>query len=144
SATAPTNSSPTAPHDNPNVAAVRGEIEGLAASLEELRLSARDQQAINLWLQSALASLDVDPPDFVNAKGSLSGLAASLAVSADTAAPSLFTLTVLGSLLGMITMTIHMNWKWRNRWDTVGFLPWYVTKLIGAPVLSIAAMGLMS
>jgi len=30
SATAPTNSSPTAPHDNPNVAAVRGEIEGLA------------------------------------------------------------------------------------------------------------------
>jgi hypothetical protein len=56
----------------------------------------------------------------------------------------LIRLTVLGSLLGMITITIHLNWKFRNRWDTVGFLPWYVTKLIGAPVLSIAAVGLLS
>jgi hypothetical protein len=142
---APTNQSPSVPHeDPPNVAAVRGEIEGLAASLEELRLATRDATSINLWLQSALVSIDSDPPDFASAKSNLASLAELLVVSADNAPPSLFTLTVLGSLLGMITITVHLNWKFRNRWDTVGFLPWYLTKLIGAPVLSIAAIGFMS
>lgn len=51
---------------------------------------------------------------------------------------------MLGSLLGMITITIHLNWKFRNRWDTVGFLPWYITKLIAAPVISLCAVGLLS
>ncbi len=139
------NSSPSAPHaESPSVAAVRGEVEGLAASLEELRLAQRDVASINLWLQSVLVSIDGDPPDFDSAKSSLRGLADLLAVTEETKAPSLIRLTVLGSLLGMITITSHLNWKWRNRWDTVGYLPWYVTKLIGAPVLSIAAVGLLS
>lgn len=141
----PSNSSPSAPHtESPSVAAVRGEVEGLAASLEEMRLAARDLGTINLWLQSVLVSIDGDPPDFDSAKASLQGLADLLAVTDDTKAPSLIRLTVLGSLLGMITITIHLNWKWRNRWDTVGFLYWYITKLVGAPVLSIAAVGLLS
>ena len=141
----PSNASPNAPHaESPNVAAVRGEIEGLAASLEELRLAQRDATTINLWLQSALVSIDGDPPDFESARASLNGLADLLAATEDTEAPSLIRLTVLGSLLGMITITIHLNWKFRNRWDTLGFLPWYLTKLIGAPILSIAAVGLMS
>jgi hypothetical protein len=126
------------------VAAVRGEVEGLAASLEELRLAQRDLASINLWLQSVLVGLDGDPPDYDSAKASLRGLADLLAVTDDTRSPSLIRLTVLGSLLGMITITIHLNWKWRNRWDTVGYLYWYATKLIGAPVLSIAAVGLLS
>jgi hypothetical protein len=37
-----------------------------------------------------------------------------------------------------------LNWKFRNRWDTVGFLPWYITKLIAAPVISLCAIGLLS
>ena len=144
-ASTPGNESPAEPHeDPPNVAAVRGEIEGLAASLEELRLATRDAASINLWLQSALVSIDADPPDFEGAKSSLASLAELLVVAPGNTPPSLFTLTVLGSLLGMITITVHLNWKFRNRWDTVGFLPWYVTKLIGAPVLSIAAVGFMS
>jgi|RhiMethySRZTD1v2_1073278.scaffolds.fasta_scaffold06407_10 hypothetical protein len=145
SPSAPSNASPPAPHtESPNVAAVRGEVEGLAASLEELRLAQRDVSSINLWLQSVLVSIDGDPPDFDSAKASLRGLADLLDVGEDTKAPSLIRLAVLGSLLGMITITIHLNWKFRNRWDTVGFLPWYVTKLIGAPVLTIAAVGLLS
>jgi hypothetical protein len=140
----PSNASPSAPHSDPNVAAVRGEVEGLAASLEEMRLAQRDLGTINLWLQSVLVSIDADPPDFDSAKASLQGLADLLAVTDESKAPSLIRLTVLGSLLGMITITIHLNWKWRNRWDTVGFLYWYVAKLVGAPVLSIAAVGLLS
>ena len=62
----------------------------------------------------------------------------------DKAPPSIIILTILGSLLGMITITIHLNWKFRNRWDTVGFLPWYITKLIAAPAISLAAVGLLS
>ena len=141
----PSNSSPSAPHaESPNVAAVRGEVEGLAAALEEMRLAQRDLQTINLWLDSVLVSIDADPPDFESAKGSLRGLADLLAITGESKAPSLIRLTMLGSLLGMITITIHLNWKFRNRWDTVGFLYWYAAKLIGAPVLSIAAVGLLS
>jgi hypothetical protein len=141
----PSNSSPSAPHaDSPSVGAVRGEVEGLAAALEGMRLAQRDLQSINLWLDSVLVSIDADPPDFDSATGSLQGLADLLAVNDASEAPSLIRLTILGSLLGMITITIHLNWKWRNRWDTVGFLYWYTAKLIGAPVLSIAAVGLLS
>ena len=50
---------------------------------------------------------------------------------------------MLGSVLGMITITSHLNWEFRNRWNTVGFLAWYVTKLVGAPVISPAAVGLL-
>jgi len=141
----PANATPAVPHsDSPSVAAVRGEVEGLAASLEEMRLAQRDLNAVNLWLQSVLVSIDADPPDFDSAKSSLQGLADLLAVTDESKSPSLIRLTVLGSLLGMITITIHLNWKWRNRWDTVGFLYWYIAKLVGAPVLSIAAVGLLS
>ena len=31
----------------------------------------------------------------------------------------------------------------RNRWDTVGFIPWYLTRLVAAPVISLAALGLL-
>jgi hypothetical protein len=44
----------------------------------------------------------------------------------------------------MITITIHLNWKFRNQWDTVGFVPWYMTKLLAAPVIALAAAGFLS
>jgi hypothetical protein len=107
-------------------------------------LAARDKATANSWLQAALSALDREPPDYANAVSALAQMSTALAVTTANAAPPLLTLVTLGSLLGMITITIHLNWKWRNRWDTVGFLPWYVTKLIGAPVLSMAAVALMS
>ena len=33
--------------------------------------------------------------------------------------------------------------QYRNNWNTVGFLGWYVTKVLGAPILSLAAVGLL-
>jgi hypothetical protein len=44
----------------------------------------------------------------------------------------------------MITITIHLNWKFRNRWDTAGFLPWYATKIVAAPVITLAAAGFLT
>lgn len=140
--TTPSNTSPAESHDE--VPALRGEIEGLAAALDEMPLVARDKVTANSWLQAALSALDREPPDYASAMSALGQMSTALAVTTANAAPPLLTLVTLGSLLGMITITIHLNWKWRNRWDTVGFLPWYVTKLIGAPVLSMAAVALMS
>lgn len=127
-----------------DVTALRGEVEGLAASLPGLGLATSDVRTANAWLDEVLADLDREPPEYAAAAGALSQLETILGVQEGNAPPSLVTIVLLGSLLGMITITIHLNWKYRNRWDTVGFLPWYATKLIGAPVISLSAIGLLS
>jgi len=53
-------------------------------------------------------------------------------------------LVVLGSLLGMLAITTHLNWKFRHRWDTLGFLPWYAVKLLGAPIFTLTVFGLLA
>ena len=53
-------------------------------------------------------------------------------------------LVVLGSLLGMLAITTHLNWKFRHRWDSLGFLPWYAVKLLGAPIITLTVFGLLS
>lgn len=53
-------------------------------------------------------------------------------------------LVVLGSLLGMLAITTHLNWKFRHRWDALGFLPWYAVKLLGAPIITLTVFGLLS
>lgn len=127
----------------PDVILLRGEVEALVASLAELRLATRDLRLANLWLENVLNDLDKDPPDLANAVKVLTELEQALENPANQRPPDPIRLIVLGSLLGMITITIHLNWKFRNRWDTLGFLPWYVTKLVAAPVLSLAAAALL-
>jgi len=144
-ATPPAGSTPPAPPTSgPNLIALRGEVEGLAASLPELGLATSDLRTANAWLDEVLADLDREPPDYAAAARALTDLESILGVQDGSEPPSLVAISVLGSLLGMITITIHLNWKYRNRWDTVGFLPWYATKLIGAPVISLSAIGLLS
>ena len=53
-------------------------------------------------------------------------------------------LVVLGSLLGMLAITTHLNWKFRHRWDSLGFLPWYAVKLLGAPIITLTVFGMLS
>lgn len=53
-------------------------------------------------------------------------------------------LIVLGSLLGMLAVTTHLNWKFRHRWDALGFLPWYAVKLLGAPIITLTVVGLLT
>jgi len=128
----------------PDVPALRGELEGLSATLADLRLATSDLKMMNTWINTALASLNTEPANFAGATTALLELDRFLSADQDKAPPSIIILTILGSLLGMITITIHLNWKFRNRWDTVGFLPWYITKLIAAPAISLAAVGLLS
>ena len=128
----------------PDVTVLRAEVESLAASLPELGMATTDLRTANVWIDSALVDLDKDPPAYGDGSAALRQLEALLTGDAEKAPPSIIAITILGSLLGMITITIHLNWKFRNRWDTVGFLPWYITKLIAAPVISLCAIGLLS
>ena len=130
--------------DGADVAVRRAEVENLAASLPELGLATSDLRTANVWLDSALVALDKEPPAYAEAAAALQELERILTSNQENAPPSIISLTVLGSLLGMITITIHLNWKFRNRWDTVGFLPWYLTKLIAAPIISLCAVGLLA
>jgi hypothetical protein len=140
----PSNAAPPTAASGADVTALRGEVEGLAAALAGFGLATADVRTANAWLDETLADLDREPPDYAAAASALGQLETILGVQEGNAPPSLVTMAVLGSLLGMITITIHLNWKYRNRWDTVGFLPWYVTKLIGAPVISLSAIGLLA
>ena len=128
----------------PDVTVIRSEVESLAASLPESGLSTIDLRTANSWIDAVLRDLDRDPPAYAAAASSLTSLAKHLSANQEKAPPSIIWITILGSLLGMITITTHLNWKYRNRWDTVGFLPWYLTKLIAAPVISLCAVGLLS
>ena len=128
----------------PDVTVVRAEVESLSSSLPQLGLATTDLRTANIWLDTALVALDKDPPGYGEAATALQELDGLLTSNQEKGPPSIILITVLGSLLGMITITAHLNWKFRNRWDTVGFLPWYVTKLIGAPVISLCAVGLMA
>jgi hypothetical protein len=128
----------------PDVTVVRAEVESLSASLPALGLATIDLRTANVWLDTALVALDKDPPGYGEGATALQELDRLLTSNQEKAPPSIIIITVLGSLLGMITITIHLNWKFRNRWDTVGFLPWYITKLIAAPIISLCAVGLMS
>jgi hypothetical protein len=128
----------------PDVTVLRAEVENLAASLPDVGLATSDLRTANVWFDTALVALDKDPPDYAGAATALQELERFLGANQDKAPPSIIFLTILGSLLGMITITIHLNWKFRNRWDTVGFLPWYITKLIAAPILSLCALGLLA
>ena len=130
--------------DGSDVSLRRADVENLAASLPELGLATSDLRTANVWLDSALVALDKEPPAYGEAAAALQELERILTSNREKPPPSIIALTVLGSLLGMITITIHLNWKFRNRWDTVGFLPWYLTKLIAAPIISLCAIGLLA
>ncbi len=126
----------------PDYSLLRAEVESLVATLADLKLAPRDLRLANLYLDSVLTSLDREPPELGAAVETLRGLEAALGSVTDEPLPPI-RIIVLGSLLGMITITAHTNWKFRNRWNTVGFIPWYVTKLVGAPVISLAAISLL-
>ena len=128
----------------PDVTVVRAEVETLASSLPQVGLATTDLRTANIWLDTALVALDKDPPGYGEAAAALQELDRLLTSNQEQGPPSIILLTVLGSLLGMITITIHLNWKFRYRWNTVGFLPWYITKLITAPIISLCAIGLMA
>ena len=126
----------------PDTSLLRGEVEALASTLSEMRLPERDLRLANSWLENVLGDLNKEPADLADAAKILTELETALATSAEPP-PAPVALIVLGSLLGMITITIHLNWKFRSRWNTLGFMPWYVTKLVGAPVISLAVVGLL-
>jgi hypothetical protein len=134
---------PAAAPGAPELSMLRGEVEGLVSTLSDMRLAERDLRLANLRIDSVLVGLDKEPPDYAGGAKVLRELEASLTTTDGDAPPGPMPLILLGSLLGMITITIHLNWKFRNRWDTIGFLPWYVTRLVSAPVLSWAALGLL-
>jgi hypothetical protein len=125
----------------PDASALRATVEGLVATLTGMRLAERDLRLANRYLDNVLVALD--EPDFAEAARLLAALNGALAGDPRDAPASPIPLILMGSVLGMLTITIHLNWKFRNRWDTVGFLPWYVTRLIAAPVISLAALGLL-
>lgn len=126
----------------PDTSLLRGEVEALSSTLSEMRLPERDLRLANLWLDNVLGDLNKEPADLADAAKVLTELETALATSA-APPPAPVALIVLGSFLGMITITIHLNWKFRSRWNTLGFIPWYVTKLVGAPVISLAVVGLL-
>jgi len=121
--------------------ALRASIEELVATLGAMRLADRDLRLANRYLDQVLVALDDGYLD--RAARHLVDLDTAFAGDPGDEPPSSTYLIVLGSLLGMLTITIHLNWKFRNRWDTVGFLPWYATRLVAAPILSLAALGLL-
>lgn len=127
--------------DGSDAATLRASVEELVATLGGMRLGDRDLRRANRYLDRVLVALDDD--DITQAKQSLTELYNQFASSPGDAPPSSIRLIVLGSLLGMLTITIHLNWKFRNRWNTVGFLPWYATRLVAAPILSLAALALL-
>jgi hypothetical protein len=127
----------------PDLSVVRAEVESLVSTLTDMRLADRDLRLANLRIDSVLAGLDKEPPDYAGGAAVLSELASAFRPNPQDVPPDPMSLILLGSLLGMITITIQLNWKFRNRWDTIGFLPWYLTRLVAAPVISWAAMGLM-
>jgi hypothetical protein len=141
-AAAPPAGAPAAPAP-PDLSVVRAEVESLVSTLTDMRLADRDLRLANLRIDSVLVGLDKEPPDYAGGAAILSELASAFRPNPEDVPPDPMSLILLGSLLGMITITIQLNWKFRNRWDTIGFLPWYLTRLVAAPVISWAAMGLM-
>jgi hypothetical protein len=125
----------------PDPARLRAAVEGLVANLGTMRLADRDLKLANRQLDQVLVALD--DADFASAAKTLVALENALAGNAGDAPPSPILIILLGSVLGMLTITVHLNWKFRNRWDTVGFIPWYLTRLVAAPVISLAALGLL-
>lgn len=126
---------------DPDPERLRAEVEALVATLTDMRLSERDLRMANRYLEDALVLLD--EADLTGAAKQLGMLESAFAGGKEERPIPPIPLIVLGSLLGMLIITIQMNWKFRNRWDTVGFLPWYLTRLIAAPVISLAALGLL-
>lgn len=120
----------------------RDEVEALVAKLGEMKLSPGDARLVKTRIDSALSEFDREQPRLADAAEVLRDLGATF-VHERRPPPSLIRLVILGSVLGMITITIHTNWKYRNHWNTVGFIGWYATKLVGAPVISLAAIGLL-
>ena len=126
----------------PDTSLLRGEVEALASTLSEMRLASRDLRLANLSLDDVLGDLNKEPADLADAAKVLGELDKALETPGSPPPPPI-SMIVLGSLLGMITITIHLNWKFRSRWNTLGFIPWYLTKLVGAPVISLAVVGLL-
>lgn len=123
---------------------LRSEIEGLAAALADLPLAQSDLKLANAWLDNLLTMLDAEPVDYARLSALVVDLQRMFGTDTGKAPPSVVFIIVLGSLLGMLTITIHLNWKFRNQWDTAGFVPWYATKLVAAPVLSLASAGFLA
>jgi hypothetical protein len=123
---------------------LRGEIESLAAALADLPLAQSDLKLANAWLDNLLTMLDAEPVDYARMSALVVDLQGMFGTDAGKAPPSVIFIIVLGSLLGMLTITIHLNWRFRNQWDTAGFVPWYATKLVAAPVLSLASAGFLA
>jgi hypothetical protein len=141
-APAPAPGTPPAPEPAvPDASQLRAQVEGVAATLASIRLAERDLRLANRYLENVLEAMD--KPDYVESARLLQELETALGGDVTDAPPSPIRLIILGSLLGMLTITIHLNWKYRNRWDTIGFLPWYLTRLLAAPVISLALLGLL-
>jgi hypothetical protein len=124
--------------------AVRGEVESVLATLGELPLASSDLKLAGAWLDNVLTGLDADVVDYARALALVRDLETAFGRIQGEEPPGIVWIVVLGSLLGMITITIHLNWKFRNRWDTAGFVPWYLTRLVAAPVVSLAVAGLLT
>ena len=105
---------------------VRAEVENLAASLPQAGLATTDLRTANVWLDTALVALDKDPPGY--------GEAPPRSRSSTACSPPTRRGRRRRSSHHRSRQParddhdhLHLNWKFRNRWDTVGFLPWYIT-----------------
>jgi hypothetical protein len=130
--------------DDPRRAWVRGEVEATLAALGQLPLASTDLRLANAWLDNLLAGLDADVVNYRRLLELVSDLESAFGRIQGEEPPSSIWILALGSLLGVVTITAHLNWKFRNRWDTAGFIPWYVAKLVAAPAITLAAAGFLS
>ena len=130
--------------DDPRRAWVRGEVEATLAALGQLPLASTDLRLANAWLDNLLAGLDADVVNYRRLLELVSDLESAFGRIQGEEPPSSIWILALGSLLGVVTITAHLNWKFRNRWDTAGFIPWYVAKQVAAPAITLAAAGFLS
>jgi hypothetical protein len=130
--------------DDPRRAWVRGEVEATLAAVGQLPLASTDLRLANAWLDNVLAGLDADVVNYRRLLELVSDLESAFGRIQGEEPPSSIWILALGSLLGVVTITAHLNWKFRNRWDTAGFIPWYAAKLVAAPAITLAAAGFLS
>jgi len=131
---------PAAPLDT---SVLRGDVEGLMATLNKMNLSDMDRDFASRELEGVLGGLNQDPPAKQDVLRRLLNLEQRLASTANSPPPSPVILIILGSLLGMVAMTTQMNWKHRNQWDTLSYVPWYLMRMVTAPVVSLTAMSFL-